>query len=189
MPDLELTISKKRVSAMQRILYILALMSFTAYAEDLVEVQLPTDGWYQIQQNYVTLCETGQLTPCLLAPGIYTRINHSKGHRDKSYEVVALNESKQTVHTHVYHSELVRAVEMYCPGSDPAAIAITCAAYVSDDILNRTLVPTNGYVSAPAYLSTDNRSDYDAACIPAEPAYVTATMVCATMPNYERVVF
>jgi len=174
---------------MRNLLFVVALLSFGSNAANLVEVEIPTDGWYQIQKDSVTLCETGQLTPCLLAPGIYKRINHSTGERNKNYEVVAEKENTQTVTTHVYHNQLVRIVEMYCPGSFTAAISITCAAYVTDERGNKTFVPTAGYVSAPAYLDTGSRSDWDAACRTTEPAYMTGTMVCATMPNYELVVY
>ena len=50
-------------------------------------LQLPQDGWYQVQiaDTYETVCESGQT--CILFPGSYNIINHTNGERWNNFVV------------------------------------------------------------------------------------------------------
>lgn len=69
---------------MRNLFIALAIFSSPVLAVDYV---LPDDGWYQLQQNTVTVCQTGDVLPCDVEAGIYVLINHTTGVRNESLKI------------------------------------------------------------------------------------------------------
>ena len=70
---------------------LLAIFCVNLYA---VEYTLPTDGWYQLQNpSGVTLCQTGDITPCDVEPGVFILINHTIGLRNENFRISAPTDS------------------------------------------------------------------------------------------------
>lgn len=69
----------------------LVLCAFALNAQAF-EYTLPTDGWYQLQGNGSTLCQTGDQMPCDVDAGTYTLINHTTGNRDEGFRIESLQD-------------------------------------------------------------------------------------------------